>query len=138
MNRLMVRAQQALRTAQHLLEYGDTVAAGSRAYYAVFDAMRAVLDDRGIDVGRVKTHRGLMIAFEQNVVKPGVLKREVATAILKASELRRVSDYDAEAEISVDDVRGTLSAVESFVKACGGLLERKDPEDSGDSSGGAQ
>lgn len=122
MNRLLARAQRALRTAEHLLDYGDSVAAGSRAYYAVFDAMRAVLQESGIDYTKIKTHHGLMLSFEQNVVRPGKLDRDVAAAILKAAELRRVSDYEPEIDVAPEEARNTLDTIRSFIEACAKLI----------------
>ena len=137
MSRLLARAQ-ALRTAEHLLEYGDPVAAGSRAYFAVFDGMRAVLEHQGIDITKIKTHHGLMLSFEQNIVKPGRLEREIATAIQKAAELRRISDYDLQGDVSVADVRLALETVSSFVEACAKLIENSgSPERSRDAGGEA-
>jgi uncharacterized protein (UPF0332 family) len=136
MNRLLARAQTALRTAQHLLEYGDPVAAGNRAYFAVFDGMRAVLEHQGIDVAKIKTHHGLILSFEQNVVKPGRLEREIAAAIQKAAELRRVSDYEPEGDVSVADVRLALEAVSSFIERCARLIEISGSPDRGRDTGG--
>jgi uncharacterized protein (UPF0332 family) len=117
MSRLLARAQTALRTAEHLLEYGDPIAAGSRAYYALFDGMRAVLEHNGIDTASIKTHHGLILAFERNVVKMGRMERDVASAIQKAAELRRVSDYEPAADISAADVHLTLAKVAEFIAA---------------------
>jgi uncharacterized protein (UPF0332 family) len=138
MSRLLARAQTALRTAEHLLDYGDPVAAGSRAYYAVFDAMRAVLQDRGIDFTKTKTHHGLMLSFEQQIVRTGPIKRDIAAAILKAAELRRVSDYEPETEVSADEVRATLETVSSFIAACARLIERSDSAQSKADPGGGR
>ncbi|WP_366519031.1 HEPN domain-containing protein [Rhodoferax sp. OV413] len=40
---LMAKAQQALRSAQGLIELNDANGACNRAYYAMFDAARAAL-----------------------------------------------------------------------------------------------
>jgi 2-isopropylmalate synthase len=117
MSRLLARAPTSARTAAHLVEYGDPSAAGSRTYYAVFDAMQAVLEHRGIHTRAIKTHHGLILTFEQQVVKPGDLSRDVAAAIQKAAELRRISDYAPDREVSADDVRMTLEPVSVFIEA---------------------
>jgi len=137
MKRLLVRAQTAVRTAEHLLEYGDPIAAGSRAYYAVFDAMKAVLEHRGIDLTKIKTHHGLMLSFEQNVVKRGLLEREIATAIQKAAELRRASDYEPEEDVAAADVHRALKTVSSFIDASARLIETSGSARSARDDGGA-
>ena len=131
MKPFLARARTALRTAIHLVEYGDPVAAGSRAYYALFDAMRAVLEGKGIDTAQIRTHHGLILTFEQNVVKSGGMAREVATAIQKAAELRRDADYNPEGEVSETDVRLTLERVSIFIETCAKLVESGGGPDGG-------
>ena len=123
MKPFLARARTALRTAVHLVEYGDAVAAASRAYYALFDAMQAVLESKGIDTAAIRTHHGLILTFEQNVVRPGGMAREVAIAIQRAAELRRDADYNPEGEVSETDLRLTLEKVSVFIEACAKLIE---------------
>ncbi len=127
MSRLLTRARTSARTAAHLIEYGDPTSAGSRAYYAVFDAMQAVLEHRGIDTARIKTHHGLILTFEQQVVKSGDLSRDVAATIQKAAELRRVSDYSPDREVAAEDVRLILEPINAFIDACAALIEPASP-----------
>ena len=124
MNAFLRRARTASRTAAHLIEYGDPIAAGSRVYYAVFDAMRAVLDHQGIDTADIKTHHGLILSSEMNVVKPGRVPREIARVIQKAAELRWASDYSPESDVSADNVRTTLHEVSIFIDACAAIVEK--------------
>jgi uncharacterized protein (UPF0332 family) len=131
MKPFLARARTALRTAIHLVDYGDHVAAGSRAYYALFDAMRAVLEGKGIDTANIRTHHGLILTCEQNVVRPGGRAREVASAIQKAAELRRDADYNPEGEVSETDVRLTLERVSVFIEACAKLVEAGPAAESG-------
>lgn len=123
MSVFLERARIAVRTARHLLGYGDPVAAGSRAYYAVFDAMRAVLEHDGISTVRIKTHHGLILSFEQHVVRSGRMARDVANAIQKSAELRWLSDYSAGEPLPAEHVGRTLDPVARFVEACAALVE---------------
>jgi uncharacterized protein len=99
-------------------------------------AMKAVLEHRGIDVTKIKTHHGLMLSFEQNVVKRGLLEREIATAIQKAAELRRASDYEPEEDVAAADVHRALKTVSSFIDACARLIETSGSARSARDAGG--
>ena len=71
---LLAKAAQAARSARLLLSAGDPDGACNRAYYAMFDAARAALIATGQDVG--KTHRGVLNAFSERLVKAGAIPRE--------------------------------------------------------------
>ena len=65
-----------------LLGEGDADGACSRAYYAMFDAARAALLATGYDVGR--THRGVLAAFSDRLVKSGRMPKEMGRLLKKA------------------------------------------------------
>lgn len=89
-----IRARQALETARMLHEYGDQIAAANRAYFAVFDAMRAALTELSdIDPHLFKTHNGTIRAFELHFVKTGRLDRSVSRSLRKVEDLRLTADY---------------------------------------------
>ena len=66
------KAERALVGAHTLLRSGDSEGACSRAYYAMFDGARAALMVSGEGTGNaMRTHRGLIAAFGQNLVRTG-------------------------------------------------------------------
>ncbi len=72
---LMAKALQAAASAKVLLDTGDADGACNRAYYAMFDAARAALLASGYEVG--KTHKGVLNAFSEHLVKSGLLPKEM-------------------------------------------------------------
>jgi len=60
-----------LAAAQDNLRLGHLRAAVSRAYYAMFYAVTAVLGSRGL--WRSK-HQGIIAAFGEHLVKPGLVE----------------------------------------------------------------
>lgn len=70
----MTKALQAAASAKVLLDTGDADGACNRAYYAIFDAARAALRASGHDVG--KTHKGVLNAFSDRLVKMGLSPRK--------------------------------------------------------------
>ena len=68
----MVKAKRAIVSSKILLDDGDIDGACNRAYYAMFDAVHAALLAVGAPVNpaNIKTHRGLIGAFGQHLIKP--------------------------------------------------------------------
>ena len=52
---LMAKAMRAVASAEALLGMADTDGACNRAYYAMFDAARAVLLHAGVDIDKTHT-----------------------------------------------------------------------------------
>lgn len=128
MNAYLKRARRALRTARSNLADGDTIAAGNRVYYALFDALRAVLSARGLaDLDRIRTHHGIGHVFHVSVVKAGLLDEDIARVLPKALELRSHADYGTETDLDRETVEKTLGQAAAFIDACAKLVEDSFP-----------
>lgn len=123
------RARQALETARLLHDYGDQIAAANRAYYAIFDAMRAALTELSdVDPRLIKTHNGTLRVFELNFVKTGRLDRSVSRSIRKVEDLRLTADY-IELQIPAPVIAEILGFAAHAVAEIETLLDR--PPDEG-------
>src|SRR5206468_3434469 len=71
MKPLWSKAQAASRSAQLLLENGDTDGAVNRAYYAVFGAARAALATVRLSLAKSKRHGTIYRRFETHLVQAG-------------------------------------------------------------------
>lgn len=81
---------EALSDAKIMYEnerYKNTL---NRAYYAIFQAIRAVNALSGFDSSK---HSGVIAYFNQNYVKDGVFSKELSKIIKMASENREKADY---------------------------------------------
>lgn len=69
----MGKARRAITSARLLLADNDGDGACNRAYYAMFDAAHAALlaADSDLNPATIKTHRGLIAAFGEHLVKTG-------------------------------------------------------------------
>lgn len=110
---LMAKAVQAAASARLLLDAGDADGACSRAYYAMFDAACAALLVSGVGVG--KTHKGVLNAFSNCLVKNGPLPKEIGRLLKYAETFRYVADYGND---SVE-----LSDAQDMVKQAGVFIE---------------
>jgi len=120
----LVRARQALQTAHANLAAGDTIGASSRAYYALFDAVRAVLSERELaDIERIRTHRGISHVFHATVVQAGLMSEDVARIFPRALELRSSADYGSDTNLDDEAVAEALAGAWLFIEACTALIE---------------
>lgn len=111
---LMAKAVRAALSARVLLDAGDADGASNRAYYAMFDAARAALLASGHDVG--KTHKGVLNAFSDRLVKNGPLPKEMGRLLKHAETFRYVADYEGD-PVELDDAREMVTQAETFVAA---------------------
>ena len=116
---LMTKAAQAAESARALLTRGDADGACNRAYYAMFDAARAALLDSGYDVG--KTHRGVLNAFNDHLVKDGPMPKEAGRLLKHAEAFRYVADYSDNA-VDLADANKMVEQAEAFVTAVRSFL----------------
>jgi uncharacterized protein (UPF0332 family) len=108
----MEKAAQALASAKVLLATGDADGSCNRAYYAMFDAARAALMASGFEVG--KTHKGILNAFSDRLIKNGSIPRETGRLLKHAEAYRYVADYGAE-PVEMADARDLVDQAEAFV-----------------------
>jgi uncharacterized protein (UPF0332 family) len=110
----MAKAAQAAVSARVLLDTGDADGACNRAYYAMFDAARAALVASGFDEG--KTHKGVLNAFSDRLVKNGPLSKEMGRLLKHAETRRYVADYES-VPVDLSDAQEMVEQAELFVEA---------------------
>lgn len=87
----MNRARLDLQAVEVNLQNGFYAVAVSRAYYAMFYAVTALLKSNGIDRSK---HSGVIAAFGQYFVKTGLIEIEFAKILTHAFNSRNDTDYD--------------------------------------------
>ncbi|MDX9944195.1 MAG: HEPN domain-containing protein [Azonexus sp.] len=121
----MKKAEQASCSSRVLLNIGDVDGACNRAYYAMFDAARAVLLASGApvrsDIG--KTHSGLITAFSEHLIKNGPVPKEMGRLLKRAEEIRLVADYNGDS-VELGDAQEMVLQSESFVSGMRLIMEK--------------
>jgi uncharacterized protein (UPF0332 family) len=123
---LMAKALQAAASAKLLLDTGDADGASNRAYYAMYDAARAVLLVSGHSIG--KTHKGVLNAFSDHLVKNGPLPKEMGRLLKHAEAFRYVADYEGD-QVELNDAREMVKQAETFIAAMRAEFMLKDSQD---------
>lgn len=111
---LFAKAGESLHAAKVLLDAGHPDFAASRAYYAMFYTAQAMLLTR--DEHRSK-HSGVIAAFGEFFVKPGVVEYEHFKWLREAFDVRNAGDY-ALLRIEPARARELIAAAGRFVEEC--------------------
>ena len=118
-------ARQMLEVAAHNLANGFYGSAINRAYYAIFYAANALLATRGLSRSK---HSGVIAAFRQHFVKPGLIESEYSYIYGRVMDNRHVSDYEIQlpidAQVAEDDLRDArrfVERIERFLQQGGWL-----------------
>jgi uncharacterized protein (UPF0332 family) len=104
-----------MEDAQILLDNERPAAAVARAYYAMFHAATAVLSVKGI---KRSSHSGILSAFGEYLVKPGLIEKSLHLSLREAFELRQQTDYEPIVDIDSRQARETLEQAVQFIDAC--------------------
>jgi len=123
---LLAKADRAVKAAASLLKDGQPDFAAGRAYYAMFYAAEALLEERGLDFSK---HSGVHAAFGQHFAKPGILDAKYHRWLLDAFDKRILGDYSYEMEVTKEDAEQMLVQSREFVAAARSFLEAQDRSD---------
>lgn len=113
-------AEERLKASRLLLEkqmYSDAV---SRAYYAVFQAARAVLATKGLDS---RKHSGIIGLFNQQFVKTSILPRDYGKILKSCRDLREAGDYDDFYLVSREEALNAIENASRFIRGIKLFLE---------------
>lgn len=122
---LFQKADQAVKSAKLLLQSHDFDGACNRAYYAMFDAARAVLlHSRLVLSEKIKTHSGLISAFSLHFVKTNIVSHALGKTLNKAEEIRLIADYSG-ALVGQEQAQWMMDQAEIFVKTLYTVYKKK-------------
>lgn len=115
-------ARDAIQSAQYNYDGGYYGVAVNRGYYAFFYAASALL--MTLDITRGK-HSGVLAAFREHFVKPGLFPVEDSNAYGEAFELRNISDYEMLGSVEREQAQAILKYANLFVDRCEAYLHEK-------------
>ena len=109
---MLEKAQRALALARAILVRGDYDFAASRAYYAAYYAVLALLRSRGISTSR---HSGALSEFGRVFLKTGIFARELGKSLQRLFDDRQRGDYEPGVSVSERDAEQDIAAAERIV-----------------------
>ncbi|MDP3919200.1 MAG: HEPN domain-containing protein [Candidatus Omnitrophota bacterium] len=110
---LLEKAERSLQTAKSLLQSDDMEFVASRAYYAMFYAAEAMLNEKGMNF---KKHSGVHSAFGKTFVKSGEIDQKYHQRLIEAFGERIVSDYAFETQVTSESAKGLASNAQDFLR----------------------
>ena len=126
---VLADGERALHAAAVLLNAGIFQDAVSRAYYAAFHHVEAVLFSRGL---QARSHHGTHHVLREQFVRPGLLPERVHELLVKVFELRMSADYrrgpvcdEESARARIAQAQEVCGTIRAFLEAEGWLA---DPE----------
>jgi len=115
-------ARDALQSAQYGLDGDFYDVAINRAYYVFFYAATALL--LSLDLTRNK-HSGVLAAFRELLVKPGIFSTQDSHAYGRAFELRNTTDYETLGKVDPAQANATLQDARRSIEKCETYLNTK-------------
>lgn len=109
---LIERAERYLKSAEILVNDGDFESAVSRAYYAMFYSVQAVLLTKNLSFS---SHKGVITMFGEYFIKTGVFSKELGRELNRAFAKRQIGDYTHAFVISEDEAKQVLENGQHFV-----------------------
>ena len=109
----MQQAAETLHEAQILIAGHAARGAVNRAYYAMFYAVLAVLATKGLGSSK---HSGVISLFDRELVKPGILPKELSRSLHMAFERRQQADYGEWTQLDEPAAIRVIEEAETFVE----------------------
>lgn len=116
---LLHKARESLQAAQLLNKEGYADFAASRAYYAMFYAVEALLLDRGLSFS---SHSAVIAAFGKEFAKVGDLDTKFHRYLIDAQDMRNVGDYGIGPALTRGQVREVLEWASEFLSEAERML----------------
>jgi hypothetical protein len=107
------KAERKLKVAEKLLRSDDYEDAVSRAYYAVFHAVQALLLTEG---ERAETHKGVVTLFGLLFVKTGKFKKDLGKYLANLKDERESGDYEVFSYIDRETAETAIEEAKEFVR----------------------
>ena len=110
---MLDQADEKLRAANLLFEGNAWGDAASRAYYAAFHAVSAVLLSKGITFS---SHSKVLGAFNKEFVHTGYFPNDFTTLLTRLFEDRQMGDHDFIPGISKEEARQDVADAQKIVE----------------------
>lgn len=113
---IIQKANRSINTAKRNIEEGDYDFASSRAYYAAFYAIQAILLTKNLSFSK---HSAVISAFNQYFVKTMLFPKHFSKLISRLFRERQIGDYDFDLSI---DKKDAIEDIESARKIHSGIF----------------
>ena len=111
--RLMIgKGRRSLIAAKKLFTEGDYETTSSRAYYAVFHTIQAILLTMDLTYSK---HSGVIGGFFKHFIKTGIFPKEFARFIKQLRKDRETGDYEYHSTITREEAERDIQNAEKII-----------------------
>jgi len=111
---LLDKARQSVEAAQALLADNYVDFAASRAYYAMFYALEALLLTKNLSFSK---HSAVISAFGKEYIKTGMFDPRLHRSVIEAFDLRNAGDYGTMHAVSEELASQTIQSARDLIQA---------------------
>lgn len=119
---MIKKAEESIEAAEALLEKGFYGFALSRAYYAMFYCVEAILLTKDISASK---HSAVIALLGREFVKTGEVPHKFFTHLRTAFNLRQTADYSFAVEITEEEARENIRRAREFLEFTVNYLREK-------------
>lgn len=117
---MIEKSNRTLRAAREHLEKKDADFASSKAYYAVFHILQAVLLTKEKTYSK---HAGVISGFSEHFIKPGIFPSLFGEVIQRLRKDRELGDYSYQLSVTLEEAARDVKASEDICKDLSNYLE---------------
>jgi uncharacterized protein (UPF0332 family) len=132
LKKMIDKSHRSLEVAKNLLNTGSYDFAISRAYYAVFYVMEAVLLTKNLSYSK---HSAVIGAFNKNFIKTGLFPPEFGKQVTRLFRDRQNADYDFDVIIPLEKAEEEITDAETIISRLETYLVEEHYLDSIENSG---
>jgi len=114
MKALLKKAQDSIKGARILFDDELFGFAASRAYYAMFYLVNAILLTKEMSFSK---HQAVVASFGQHFVKTKIFEQKFHQYLVEAFEQRQIGDYEPLEEITKETAQKSIDHALEFLKA---------------------
>lgn len=122
LKRMKEKSLQSLEIARDLFSKGYHGDSSSKAYYAVFHALQAVLLTKGLTHSK---HQQVIGSFNKECIHTGLFPKDFSKWIERLFKDRQISDYEYLTTISRDSAKEDLKRAETIILAIAEYLKKE-------------
>lgn len=111
---IIAKSKESLADAKRLHQENHYNGAASRAYYAVFQSLQAILLTLGLSFSK---HSGVIGTFNKEFIHKGVFPQDFSKKVKQLYEERQIGDYSFDKQVDPENSNQNIIAAETIIKS---------------------